>query len=543
MRTRYRNIYLIFLILILLTHFGVSGRLELHSAWAIKNCKIITGPGRMIENGTVIIREGLIVAVGSKISIPMDAEVIEGENLSVYPGFIDALSDSWVKKLGQNKKKQKSKGEAGSSDAKNEILLPDMYDFISITESGLTKHHSAGFTAVNHLFSTGIFTGQSAVTILSDKDKKIALIEKGKFLGIAFNPRAGRGIYPGSLMGVIAYLRQIFADTSHYLLHSSRWKKEMINIPRPEYDELLEKLAPYIKGKQRIIFFCKNQHDIRRAIKLGREFSLKYVIADMKGEAFRLINEIKAARAKVITGLTYKVPGGSIYKQLGKYSEEEARTDIYPRNAARLAEAEIPFAFTSIGISDPGKVIKGVQKAIENGLSKDDALKALTSDAAKILGLERAIGTIEKGKIANLIITEGELWEKESKIKFIFADGKRFVIKEKKKGGAKPTVDLTGRWEITVEGGSGIMDFRLILTQEDARLSGTLILQFGSFDFEDGSVEGNQIVVDLALGLGGGMEVNITGTVEGDKISGTFSIGQGDSKDFTGTKIPEGSRE
>ncbi len=81
---------------------------------------------------------------------------------------------------------------------------------------------------------------------------------------IAFNPRAGRGIYPGSLMGVIAYLRQTFANTSHYLLHSSRWKKEMSNIRRPEYDELLEKLEPYINGKQKIIFFCKNQHDIRR---------------------------------------------------------------------------------------------------------------------------------------------------------------------------------------------------------------------------------------------------------------------------------------
>ena len=198
-----------------------------------------------------------------------------------------------------------------------------------------------------------------------------------------------------------------------------------------------------------MIILCRNQNDIRRAIGLAAELKLDYFICDIGNEAFRVIPEIKKAKARVFLPLTFKVPGTSIHAQKGRDVREKAEKELYAKNPARLAEAGIPFTFTSFGTDDPKSFMEGIQKAIENGLPQEEALNALTVEAAGFLGLQKALGTIEVGKIANLALVEGEILAKEAKVKYVFADGKKFELKEAAiKDAEKPTVNVTGKFQL-----------------------------------------------------------------------------------------------
>jgi hypothetical protein len=163
----------------------------------------------------------------------------------------------------------------------------------------------------------------------------------------------------------------------------------------------------------------------------------------------------------------------------------------------------------------------------------------LTVDAASFFGVERALGTIEAGKIANLVISQGDPLLKESKVKYVFADGIKFDMKEKKaEEGEKPTVNVSGKWEVTTEGGMG-MKYTLELTQEEATLSGKRITQYGQDEFTDGTVSGNQISFTISISAMGRMvDIYISGVVEGDTINGTISFGAMGSAEFTGKRIP-----
>jgi hypothetical protein len=287
-----------------------------------------------------------------------------------------------------------------------------------------------------------------------------------------------------------------------------------------------------------VVFFCRNQNDIRRAIGLAAELNLDYYVCDLGNEAFRVIPELKKAKARVFLPLTFKVPGTSIHAQKGRDVRDKAENELYPQNPAKLAEAGIMFTFTSLGTDDPKSFREGILKAIESGLPPEKALDALTIGAAKFLNLEKALGTIEQGKIANLVLAEGEILAEEVKVKYVFADGKKFEFKEAAVADAeKPTVNVTGKWEISIEeaGLKLTMDF----VQEESSLSGRLTTPFGVFDFSGGTVSGNQIYFEMNLAVGGqDIELFFTGVVEDDRITGSVVQGTEGATEFTAKRIP-----
>ena len=297
-------------------------------------------------------------------------------------------------------------------------------------------------------------------------------------------------------------------------------------------------LSDYASGKKPVVFFCRNQNDIRRALGLAEELSLDYFICDIGNEAFRTIPELKKAKARVFLPLTFKIPGTSIHAQKGRDVRDKAEKELYAKNPAKLAEADIPFTFTSFGTDDPKSFMEGIQKAIENGLPQEKALDALTVGASRFLKLEKALGTVEPGKIANLALVEGEILAKEAKVKFVFADGNKFELKEAAvKDGEKPTVNISGKWEISIEeaGMKLTMDF----VQEEADLSGKLTTPFGVFDFSGGTVSGNQIYFEMNISAGGqDIDLYFTGVVEDDKMTGSVVQGTEGSTEFTAKRIP-----
>ncbi|MFP4082701.1 MAG: amidohydrolase family protein [Candidatus Aminicenantes bacterium] len=510
---------------------------DLHAVWAVKDCRIVTQPGSVVEKGTVVIRDGLIEAAGPSISVPQDAEVIDGSSLTVYPGLIDSLGRSLLN-LPQ-KKFDPSKVYTGQFTDKDKGIVPERkaYQYFQISKSTLQKYHKCGITAAQVIPETGILTGQSSFFSLAGSDKNVNLILKDCCLGIGFSP-ASFMVYPSSLMGVVAFIRQEFIDAFYFAMHTSRWQNEMTGLPRPEFDPRLSILSDYAGGKKPVIFFCRNQNDIRRALELAQELDLDYFLCDMGNEAFRVIPELKKANARVFCPVSFKMPATSIHAQLGKEEGERAEKEIYVKNPARLAEAGIPFAFSSLGTDDPESFIEGVRKAVKNGLSRQKALQALTINGARFLGLEKAMGTVEPGKIANLVLVEGKILSEDAKIKHVFVDGQKFEIKEVKvKEGEKPTVNVSGRWEISIpsQGLKVTADF----VQEQAALSGKMTTPFGVFDLSAGSVSGNEIYFEMNIAVGGQeIDLYFSAVVEGDRMEGTVVQGTEGSAEFTGRRIP-----
>ena len=531
------RLFLYSLAFVLLAGISVRSEQDLHRVWAVKDARIVTLTGPPLEKGTVIVRDGLIEAVGAEISVPKDAEVIDGAKLTVYPGLTDGLGQALLK-LPEDKIDQ-SRISSGQFTEKDRGITPGLsaFDYVNLGKAVLEKYHRLGFTAGQVMPDRGLLTGRSALFCFGDPDKNKAVLLKDVGLGIGYSP-SNFAAYPNSLMGVRAYLKQALTDATYYEQAKSRWLKELKGQTRPDHNPTLEILADYAAARKPVIFLCRNQHDIRRSLALAAEYELAYFIADLGGEAFEVIPELKKAAARVLCTVAFKAPGSSGYAQQGKAERARAEKEIYPKNPARLAEAGIPFAFSSLGTDDPKTFTEGIMKAVEAGLPADKAIEALTRTPAVFFRLDRALGTIEPGKIANLVATEGGLLTKEAKVRYAFADGAKFDFKETKPGeGEKPIVNLTGKWEMTLEemGMKTTVEF----TQEEASLSGKMTLPFGTFDFTGGVVSGNTLSFEVTLSAGGqDIDLFISGSVEGERMTGSVVQGGAGSTDFTAKRIP-----
>jgi hypothetical protein len=508
----------------------------LHRVWAVRDCRVVLPAGPALEKATIVIRDGLIEAVGRGVAVPLDAEVIDGSKLTAYPGLIDGLGKSLLKL--PEEKLDMTKFYTGDFTDKDKGITPEFraYDHVNLGKATLEKYYKFGFTAAHVMLDRGILSGRSAFFSLSDPDKDKALVPAEACMGIGFSP-SGIMAYPNSLMGVQAYLRQMFQDSAYYDMSLTRWLKVPAGTRRPDHSPALEILADYATGRKPVIFLCRNQHDIRRALALASDLKLDYFICDSGNEAAEVIPELKKAGVRVLCPVTFKAPASSLYSQKGRAERDRAEKEVYPRNPARLAEAGIPFAFSSLGTDDPKSFTDGVLKAVEAGLPKDKALAALTSVPSAFFGLDKALGTIETGKLANVVLTEGELLVKDPKVKVVFADGRKWEPKDTAgKPGEKPAVDVSGKWEIEAE---GLPKFTVEFSQEEADLSGKMVTPFGVFEFTGGSVSGKDISYELNISAGGQeIDLYISGTVEGDTVRGTIVQGTSGSTEYTAKRIP-----
>ncbi|UCF20018.1 MAG: amidohydrolase family protein [Gemmatimonadota bacterium] len=197
------------------------------------------------------------------------------------------------------------------------------------------------------------------------------------------------------------------------------------------------------------------------------------------------------------------------------------------------------FAFYSGGAASPRDALEGVRKAVEAGLPPEAALRALTLGAAEIYGLADRLGSVEAGKIANLLVTDGDLFDEKSKVKMTFVDGHKFEKREAERPTEPPATDLSGSWTITVESRRGAQESTAELRMaEDGTLSGDLRGQRGEGSVTEGWVSGSRFSFTVAMTMGGrAVQAEYSGTVEGDEIEGNVSFGRF-SSEFKGKKQP-----
>ncbi|NIO49674.1 MAG: amidohydrolase family protein [Candidatus Aminicenantes bacterium] len=510
--------------------------------YAIVNCKIISVTGSPIEKGTIIIRDGLIESLGpqGKISIPEDAEIIKAEGQFAYPGLIDAHTNSFLE-LPKEEPRRPGAASTAAVDPqqKEKAQHPDLMalKLLKPKKTAVADLHKIGITTVLVAPERGIYAGQSVLLNVNGENAEPMVIKSPVALHVNFT--TARGTYPSSLMGTMAFLRQSFLDTGHYSSHKSLFTKSPRGLKRPEHNPFLEALSPYAVKKSPIFFNCANLEDIKRALGLIKEFKLNGFLTGAN-EAWRVADLLtKHAKVPLLVSLNFKPPMTSIYVNQGEELKKKAEEEIYPANAANLYKKRLTFAFTSQGLKKSSDIPKNVQKAIKAGLPKEEALKAMTIIPAKFLGVSSFLGSLEPGKIANIILTSGEIFDEKTKVKRVFVDGISFEIKEPPKGEQPAKVNIAGKWSVTVSSPMGEMESTMELEQEGNEISGSISSSMGKWEIRDGILSGNELALSItATIMGETMDMSFSGTAERDSIEGTITIMEW-SAELKATRIPD----
>jgi amidohydrolase family protein len=348
-----------------------------------------------------------------------------------------------------------------------------------------------------------------------------------------------------SLRGTVAYIRQTFYDAIHYRDEIDRYQRVKRGVPRPEHDRKLSALLPVLRGELPVLFVANSDGDSRRALMIADEFKLKPIVAGaMYG--YRVVDLLKSKNVPVILSVDF--PRRSV--DAPEDDEEPLRLlrdrAEAPKGAARLAQAGVRFAFMS-GTLRPQDFIANVQKAVENGLSKEEALRALTVRAAEILGASEQLGSIEVGKIANLVVANGDLLSKDTKVRHVFIDGDEIELKKPEPSsqrgpglGGRPVpaggaIDPTGLWELQVNTPGGEVSVRLAIQRDGDRLSGTVSGPTGTNPIQNATLAGNQLRFTVAIQMGAEpTDATVNGTIEGNTIRGTISLAAMGAVEFTG---------
>jgi imidazolonepropionase-like amidohydrolase len=423
-------------------------RAEPPNIYAIRGARIVTAAGATIDSGTIVIRRGLIDAVGPTVATPPDAEVIDATGMTVYPGLID-LGNTRAADQPAPQPPQNARTTAELERWKRaQILKPQARaaDAVKVDDAELTRLASAGITSVLAMPSGDVISGQSAlVNVVAPSDdpqignivdarRGLVIVKTPVALHVSFpsRPRAGGNAYPESLMGVIAFVRQAFLDAQHYA--AARGRSAGLSGPRnggaeslalraPAEDPALEAMQPALDRKMPVAFEANAAREILRALKMARELKLDLIVTGAR-DAEEVAADLKAQNARVIFSLDYpKRP-----PMLAPDADEpvralRARADA-PRVPAALASAGVAFGFSSAGLAEPKDFVKNAAKTVKAGLAPDAAIRALTIGAAAIAGVADRLGSIEKGKIANLVVTDGDLFDEKTKVTRVFVDGR-----------------------------------------------------------------------------------------------------------------------
>ena len=402
-----------------------QGVLPPRGTYAIRNARIVTVSGPDIENGTVVIRDGKIEAVGANVSVPAGAQTIDGRGLSVYPGMIDAGTNMGLVEVPQGANGTVDLSEVGelNPNAKAIIAVNPHSAHIAVTRvEGITTTLSAP--------TGGLISGQAAlINLLGTAPKEMAVMPQAAL--VINYPRIGFGgggfgggfQQPANLADTLTanerqveQIRKMLRDAEAYGRAQDAYAKDK-SLPRPDRNVVLEPLVPYVRGELPVIFRADREAEIRGAIRFADEMKLKPIILG-GNDAGKVASLLKEKNIPIILTGVFSLPG----------REDDAYDALY-ENPAKLQQAGVRFC---ISTGDAGPEVRNLAQyagmAAAFGLSKADAVKAVTLYPAQVLNVADRLGSIEVGKMANLIVTDGDLLEVRTRIRYLLIDGRPVVL-------------------------------------------------------------------------------------------------------------------
>ncbi len=416
--------------------------------WAIVGGMVHVGDGTVLEGATVVLRDGLVVSVEPGGEAPADAGRIDAAGKHVYPGFITALSDLG---LGGSAPAARRAGGAGGGEnappppSRGPEDRPDTFswrlaaDDLRAADERIAARRKAGFTSAVTAPRDGIVGGRAAFLNLAGDDPRDLVLAPDVAVMVRLGTRGFRS-FPGSMMGVVAYLRQLFSDASHYGEIWRMYDEDPTGLQRPRYDRALAPLAAAAAGDQPVLLPANLDKEVRRMVGLAREFGIQPVLYGGH-EAAESAEFLAEHGVPILVDLNWPKAD----PQADPEAEVSLRTlrlrDRAPAGPAALAAAGVRFAFymsessgsaggppggpsaAGRGRGGSGGDLAAVRKAVERGLDREAALTALTMAPAEIFGVADRVGTLQSGRIANLAIADEDIFEDGAKIETVFVDG------------------------------------------------------------------------------------------------------------------------
>ena len=427
---------------------------------ALEHARVVVRPGEVLEDATIVLRDGVIEAVGRRITPPADARLWDCTGRTVYAGLIEPWWDR-TKPVPQRQPRRPGAPEpatpppARGAGHENPLVHPelDVAATLALEAEELEEMRALGFVVAHVVPAEGVFRGQSAVVALRDGTAPEQLVRGQAAQVMAFTRARPVGRqpagYPNSVMGSVALVRQTLLDAG--------WARDCREIaarrrgalPLPPGNESLVALSPVVSSSNRQPVWLQTTDllDLLRAATVVREFGLDAVVLG-SGDEYRRLDAVRATTLRLVVPVAF--PDAPRFE-----GEDEAQAiefvdlqhwDQAPGNPARLQEVGVVFAITSQGLAKRTALRSEVQKAIARGWTADAALAALTTVPASLLGLANRYGTIEPGKQASITVTDGDLFEDKTRILEVWVDGDRYEVRPK----GDPLDKLRGDWKVVL---------------------------------------------------------------------------------------------
>ena len=503
---------------------------------ALTNARVVAAPGRVLDNAIIVIRDGIIQEVSRDGDVPAGARIWDLSGHTVYPGFIDAHADLGMDAVPEG-------GDVGPTH-----WNPQVRAWFSTTAnlkdepSRRAALRSQGFGTALAVPGQGIFRGTGSVVNLGDAGVRDRVLVPDMIQAIGFQRSFELGgSYPNSTMGTTALMKQTLMDADWYIRAWDAYESNGRSSLPPETSEALGALESVVQGGQPVVFETSSEEEYLRAHAIASEFGVQAWYRG-SGQEYRLIDVLSGRSDPLIVPLDFPDAPDVTDPEaaLNATLQDLRHWYLAPTGPAQLADAGIPFAITADGMSSINDFLPNLRIAVARGLSVDDALAALTTTPAGWLGLSRSHGTIEEGKIANLVVSEGDLFTQEAEVRDVWVQGRVYDI-------TRPAqIDPRGTWQIASNDEWG---FSAILTLEGPlnRLRGQLEIAAGPTTRFDG------VVVNLssaeAVAETGRLEVRfdgeeigyqgmilLAGSVRDDEFFGWTSLPNGADPSFSGSR-------
>jgi imidazolonepropionase-like amidohydrolase len=418
---------------------ALRGGAEAPAVYALVGARVLPVSRPPLEKGTVVLRDGLVVAVGENVSVPPDARVIDASGLTLTPGIIDGFGGIGL----MPPPRPREVGAALPMPAVSPSpgpLAPEAMVLDRLRAADALKARDQGITTALVVAKDGVLPGQSVLVNLSGEKPDEMVLRQPAAMHLHLTALTRQ--YPNSLMGTVAYVRQALADAAHYREEWAAYEKAPAGRKRPLYDKRLAAWQDVAAGRETLIVTASRENDIRRALALADEFRIRVAVAGAP-QASRVADLVKSRGLALLVSVNFdpaKPLEGRGFEGAPDDDEQRREIEDAKRNPAALEKAGVRFALVSGFAPD---FLAGVRTAVASGLSKEGALRAVTLGAAEALAVADRTGSLDVGKIANVVAWSGDPLTKDAKVKMVFVDGRLYEPEEK----TEPKKEGTGTEE------------------------------------------------------------------------------------------------
>lgn len=576
---------------------------------ALINAKVIAAPGKPLQVETIIMRDGLITDIGPRAKIPADAYRIAADSLYAYPAFIDAFSSIGVKNPDTDAPRGGPQGgpgnrerntrppvdEEGNASLEDAGITPfrSVRPTVDIKEKSIADWRGQGF-AIAHIVPKGkMIPGKGSLIVLADKETD-QLFWKEDISMFAQWSGAGDN-YPSTVIGIMAKWRELYHNATQDLGQQTSYTNATL-VPRPHYNQAHEALIPVVKKDMPVYFRAPKVKDISRALAMQKDLGMKMVISDAE-EAWYLKDQFKTGSIPLVLSLALPEdksekkkddkpenkkdeamlrPAHTQPDAAAQQPEKEKNNDMakvivkdsiktdpekeafenkraqslkeHYQQAGVLAKEGIPFSFGTLS-GKSADFTKNIKLMMDNGLSADQTLSALTTQPAKLLGIEKNCGTIDIGKMANVIVSSKPIFEKDAAIRYMIVEGSLYAYEEKEKRkvqgkeshSASSSSSLAGTWSYTIDIPDQKKEGTMEFTEKDGSLTGTIHssdITSGNNELESIVLDGDAAAFTFDLEIEGQlMVIEFNVKLKGESFDGSVTIADVGSFSISGQRI------